>query len=209
LDLSLNNCSFTGNSGYYAGGAIYLDGNGNVSLTAKNCNFNNNICTVGNYCEGGGAVYAYMAALHFEDCAFSDNTANHPYDGERFDGTDSTGGGAIKVYGSVEGQPTVLNMENCVLTGNRASMGGAVCIFNSTVTIDGCIIAENRAEPYVVDARSEWGVSSNMGMGGGVYVNNPIVVRLKTPVFTQTLQRTWAAEFIPSTRRDLKICRNG
>ncbi len=61
LNLSFSNCNFSGNAAAYDGGAIYIEGNGNVTFTARDCVFENNYSGDTQFSVGGGAIYAKSA----------------------------------------------------------------------------------------------------------------------------------------------------
>jgi predicted outer membrane repeat protein len=77
----------------------------------------------------GGAVYAANGAqFTFEDCRFSDNTAQ------------GTSGGAIFAGGNASGA-----IRNCLFAGNRAASGGAVYAEQTILSITNCIFVGNTA----------------------------------------------------------------
>jgi parallel beta-helix repeat protein len=119
----ISNCTLSGNSGYYYGGAVKggtlyastLSGNvaqfggGAHSATLKGCTLTGNAST----CDGGGAHSATLV-----DCTLTGNTATN------------SGGGAL---GSA--------LTNCTLTGNAAMYGGGA----SWCTLNHCTLNANSA----------------------------------------------------------------
>ena len=89
----------------------------------------------------GGAISCKGATLSINNCVISDNRAT------------GNGGGVSSTYYSN------MTLTNCVVTRNNAaggnSVGGAVYSETSTLSLDNCLIGDNRAT----------------GNGGGVYVN--------------------------------------
>ena len=158
----MNNCTLTGNSARYGGGAYggtlnnctltsnsaSLYGGGAYSGTLNNCTLSNNLA----YGNGGGAWNCTLA-----NCTLSGNSAYYN-GGGAYSGTlnncalignwaSNAGGGAY---------PGTLN--NCTLTGNSANYGGGA----SSGTLNNCTLTGNSASLY----------------GGGAYsstLNNCVV----------------------------------
>ncbi len=173
LDVTVKNCTFTGNAACYAGGAVFLDGNqDNVTFRAENCLFENNYATLNEYAQGGGAIYAQYATVELVDCRLTGNEANHDCGFSVRDG-DRTRGGAIQINNGS------LNMTRCVVEQNCSSLGGGLSLTNSPTTLDGCVLTQNRAANAV--ATKQTGPWASVGMGGAMYVETEkaIPVRLK------------------------------
>ncbi|GAB3845524.1 hypothetical protein GCM10028822_04080 [Hymenobacter terrigena] len=124
---TFNGCTFTGNSSPQ-GGALYNDSGSQAAL--NNCTLTGNTAPNGK----GGAMYSYFGATPvLTGCTISNNSAT------------SGQGGAL----CIDGAGSVLN--NCQLTGNSASLGGAVYTFNTlgtsstTITMTGCTLSSNTA----------------------------------------------------------------
>lgn len=187
LNVRLSDCTFTENAALYGGGAVYLDGNGNVTLLAENCAFSKNVSGAGEYSEGGGALRFGDINAVFSGCTFSGNTANRCYIEDRVDDyrnlyvetdgecdipytflteTDRTQGGAIFSMGGE------LTVSDSVFEGNRASLGGAVRLQNTDAQIGGCTFRGNSASPSAMNPWDETGPWSAMGMGGALYINS-------------------------------------
>ncbi len=166
LDISFDGCRIENNSSLYNGGAIYIDADNNVKLSAKNCVFVGNKSGDSENARGGGFINANGAVLEFTDCSFESNTANHLYKGATPPEMDMHGGGALLAEGCE------LTLTNCKLKSNRASMGGALSLTNTRADIDGCLFEENRAHAVAADPSGiiVVGPWSNMGQGGAVYV---------------------------------------
>jgi len=129
--LIMANCSFTGNTSYYAGGAMY--GNGNHHVNLNRCRFTSNTSTK----YGGAIALTNNFFLELAGCNFIGNSA--PLFGGAiciglprmtagntrlidciFAGnTSSTGSG-----GAISGNAELIN--NCAFSGNSAVYGGAV-----------------------------------------------------------------------------------
>lgn len=61
-----------------------------------------------------------------------------------------------------------LTMENCVVSNNRASVGGGLCMTNTPAELDGCLFTGNRAENAVASELT--GPWASVGLGGAMYV---------------------------------------
>ena len=166
LELNLNNCDFSSNAALYGGGAIYIHAlDKNVTLNADGCSFTGNKSGFANNAAGGGAISAQAAIIHLTNCSFTTNEANCFYGGIRAT-ADQIGGGAVSVSNKSE-----LLMRNCRVCGNKASLGGGIAVTVSTASIENCTFAENKAIPEAEDKQSQYGLASNQGLGGGIYLN--------------------------------------
>ena len=162
LDVTLKNCDFLGNASQYSGGAIYLDGNeDNVCFRAEGCRFESNFSGLSDYAGGGGAVYAQYANLELSDCVFDSNQGNRDW-GLYSELGDRTRGGAVHMNNGT------LQMENCVVSYNCASVGGGLCLTNTRAMLDGCLLTGNRAENVVPSQLT--GPWASVGIGGAMYV---------------------------------------
>lgn len=201
LNLSLINCEFAENTAYYAGGAVYLDGE-SITLNAESCDFVNNNSSIGSVMNndgfisfsggGGGAIYAYRSQVSFMNCDITGNTANRVYGDAH---NDRTFGGGIHI------QAGTLDMTNCIISNNTASKGGGLYILMTETMIDGCDISENSASTSVTVREEEYvwnneeeaymgppdkvtigkeltAMRSDVGWGGGAYIEiiNPVSV---------------------------------
>ncbi len=164
LNLDFDSCRIQRNTALYDGGAIYIEGNQNVTLRAKNTVFSENRSTVGPYRRGGGAIFAMGAALEFTDCALEKNIADYVFPDTQLPEKDSLKGGALLLESSK------LTMTNCILQENAASVGGAVSLTNVKAELDGCRLTSNRAEHWATNPYNSQGPKSNMGQGGALYV---------------------------------------
>jgi predicted outer membrane repeat protein len=120
-DPTLIDCRFESNTATWDGGAIYVGGTANPTLTR--CVFS------GNTARNGGAIANEAdGSLTAVSCVFAGNQ------------TSAGGGGAVLVSASDA------TLVNCELSGNRAGNGGAMVITNaSTATISSCTLADNTA----------------------------------------------------------------
>ncbi len=182
LNIELEGCNFENNAALNGGGAIYIESNDkNVTLSVKNCRFNENRSGFAQSSVGGGAVRLYGCSSEFENCEFTGNTANHFYGGDRFFDygfipelgesfiayEDYIKGGAILVSGGT------ISMRACEILGNAASVGGGLALEICEADIEDCVISDNKAVS-VLDSdhkNSTYGVGSNNGIGGALYVD--------------------------------------
>lgn len=170
VNITLKGCRFTNNYALYEGGAIFLQGHEkNVTLTAEDCTFENNHCSTCLYYQGvatgeGGAIYAEDAKIDLNNCKIIKNSANHLYTDNLCDYDYSKGGGAF--FRSCE-----LNIVNSLIADNAASNGGGLALVLTRTDMDGCIVADNRAEPKATNPHQIKGPQNNMGKGGGLYID--------------------------------------
>ncbi|MBQ6513035.1 right-handed parallel beta-helix repeat-containing protein, partial [Methanobrevibacter sp.] len=172
----LNNITFTNANASGEGGAVYFDGNGNVT----NCHFTDNSA------ENGGALYI-MVDGKVENCSFTNNSAYNA-GAIHFMGTGnvakcnfidnkatSGGAGAIDIYSG--------SIENCNFANNTAtSDGGAVCFYLEG-NVTNCTFTDNKGE-YGGALYFSWDgtvtscdftnnqVTGDYVCGGAVYFNN-------------------------------------
>jgi len=156
---SFTDCSFTNNSANISAGAVYC----HVGCRAifSRCDFSNNSALlfidgqgVTHRANGGGIYYSRTNVIEVDDCNFTGNTAGSG--AAVFADTSCTGifknitfnansadndGGAIYIIDS-----NVININDCVITGNTALRGGGIFALESPkVRIAGCEINANRA----------------------------------------------------------------
>lgn len=163
LNLSFEGCNISGNAAAYDGGAIFIEGNDNVSLTAANCIFKDNYSGEGDFRIGGGAVYASGATLTLDGCRFENNSANYLFPDMELPDEDTHRGGALFILDSR------LTLTNSIIAGNSASMGGGISLTNTDGTIDGCVFCHNRAEEHSTNWMGDVGPWNNMAQGGAIY----------------------------------------
>ena len=162
LNLSFSNCNFNGNAAAYDGGAIYIEGNGNVTFTARDCVFENNFSGDTQFSVGGGAIYAKGAKLVMERCRFENNTANHLFPDSELPDSDITQGGAMFLY------DTEFTLSDSMIVGNTASMGGGIGFRSADGVADGCVFTGNRAEEHSTNWTGDTGPWNNMAQGGAI-----------------------------------------
>lgn len=173
LELNMKGCSFSSNASLYGGGAVYVEAiDKNVTLNVTDCSFNDNKSGFVQNAVGGGAVYVKNTVATFEGCVFEDNDANYYYGGERF-WSDQLSGGAI---GCDDGSK--LTVRNCQIIGNKAGVGGGIGVSISSADIEDCYITENKAIPETEDKQSAFGLASNQGLGGAIYLNGATSVTI-------------------------------
>lgn len=164
LDIKLDDCQFKGNGAMYGGGAIYLEGNSNISLNAVNSVFEGNCCGCNDFTEGGGACCLNNVYSQFLKCEFSSNQGNHDYGDNRPD-IDRSQGGALHVSHGT------FCLIDSLFKNNQASLGGALYLFNAQSEIDGCTFYGNRAHPQAINPEQESGPWSSMGLAGAIYTD--------------------------------------
>ena len=163
LNLSFSNCNFSGNAAAYDGGAIYIEGNGNVAFTARDCAFENNYSGDTQFSVGGGAIYAKGTKLVMERCRFENNTANHLFPDLELPDSDTTQGGSMFL------RDVDLQLINSTIVNNSSSMGGGIGLVNVNGVIDGCVFTGNRAEEHSTNWTGDTGPWNNMAQGGALY----------------------------------------
>ncbi len=181
LNITLDGCSFERNSALNAGGAIYLRGKDNVTLSAVHCRFSDNRSGFDQQSVGGGAVALYDCDSEFKNCVFTENVGNHFYGGDRFFdfGYVPEMGGNFILYddtlsgGAVFAQGGDLSMQSCTLRDNAASYGGAIALTTMTADIEDCVIVNNKAVSVLDDEHKNkyLGVGSCNGIGGAIYID--------------------------------------
>ena len=162
LSLSFYDCIFSSNAAAYDGGAIYIEGNGNVTFTASDCVFENNYSGDTPFSVGGGAIYAKDAKLSMERCRFEHNTANHLFPDSELPDSDITQGGAMFLYN------TEFALSESVIAGNTASMGGGIGFRSADGVADGCVFTGNRAVEHSTNWTGDTGPWNNMAQGGAI-----------------------------------------
>ncbi len=122
LVLTVENCTFTGNTATGNGGAInLLDKN---KLTVTGSNFEGNTVTGAAANKGGGALYVANTSASFSGTTFKNNSAA---------GTDTSAGGAIVFYALGAGANNC-SVTDCIFEGNSAPNGGAIALSDSGKT---------------------------------------------------------------------------
>ena len=126
-DVSIVDCTFSGNSAYTNGGALYCDSDANI----VNCSFSGN--EAGN---NGGAVEAYLdtgdpatkkvLTLNFKDCSFAGNEA-------------SVWGGGVYF------KDIIADFNDCYFVQNTAQSGGGLFVSSSDITITGGVVQQNKS----------------------------------------------------------------
>lgn len=220
LELNLYDCNFTNNAAFTCGGAVALWGaqgtGNNVSFFADGCRFEGNFCGGANkktdengdyYIQTsyGGAIYAKHVSVELRNSVLIGNSANHEYANApalsgNYGKTDVSSGGGIYCYFAP------LTMKNCVVTENEASTGGGIKLKLSSAVIDGCVVANNRAQTLAEKPNSEMGLSSAMGIGGGIYINydnSVYAIRFtNTSIYGNYAQNALGAIGVPNNPRE-------
>lgn len=163
LNLVFDHCTVACNAAFYDGGAVFINGCGNVSLTAADCVFENNYSGEGDFRIGGGAVYASGAKIVMERCRIENNSANHLFPDTELPDEDRHEGGGLCLRDSQ------LTLTDSCVAGNTASMGGGIAVTNTDAAIDGCVFTGNRAEEHSTNWTGDVGPWNNMAQGGAIY----------------------------------------
>ena len=175
-NVTLTNCTVSGNSAKYGGGVLTF---GTAILT--NCIVSNNSASFGgglnnhgtatlNSCmvsdntasSAGGGLQALGGTITLTDCTVSGNTA-----GNNGGGLYSSNGGKATLtdcivsdnsasFGGGLNNHGAATLNSCTISNNTASSGGGIQTFGGTTTLTNCTISGNSA-------------GSN---GGGLYSNN-------------------------------------
>ncbi|PSK91592.1 right-handed parallel beta-helix repeat-containing protein [Taibaiella chishuiensis] len=139
--MAFRNCSFSGNTAWDYGGAMYSTGS---APGITNCTFSGN--SVANH---GGAMYNTGSAPTLINCTFSGNTAGN--------------GGAMYNTSSA------LTMTSCTFSGNNAGSGGGMSNYTTNATIANTIIYGNSSGIYnynstpVISYSLVQGINTGMG----------------------------------------------
>jgi len=121
--LTLERCTFTGNTGNAGGGAISNNG----TLSATHCTFAGNHVLSGSSESGGGGALANSGTATLTHCTLADNSST-PY-----------GGGAVSAFG------VSLTLSNTIVAGNNASSGPDIFHGAGTITTTGVNLLSNLA----------------------------------------------------------------
>ncbi len=181
-DITLNNCTFSGNYASSWGGAVRIR-EGNPTCTFNSCTFDGNSAT-----NDSGCVFADAGTTTFNDCSFTGNhgggvggaltlqgTSTVNINGGSFKGNYAgTEGGAIRITSDT---PT-LNIENCTFGGSQAGEpnysgrdGGAISLKMGATTITNCNFIGNHAY-YDTCERKDTDVAfddvKDVGYGGAI-----------------------------------------
>lgn len=142
--------------------------NSAIQFTVKNLTIANGFTN-----NEGGGIFNGRGILTVSNCKFNNNISNQP--GEH-------GGGAILSY------PTgKVIVDRSTFTGNKASLGGAIRILNSDLTVTNSTFIGNSA------------VDRNIGNGGAIYIdgangdNGKIILRNST--FTNNSATSYGGAF--------------
>jgi predicted outer membrane repeat protein len=179
VDLTLERCSFSGNSAGYGGGAVALDGAG---LEASDTQFVENTAGSGgalgcgdslevtvlrdvrftdNTARSGGAIACGGQSLTLDGVELQDNTASH------------TGGGLVSAASTTR-------IMDSRLVGNTAQDGGGAALYSTAATIQDTVLignlATNNGGALAVQSISELTLEratvddNEAAQGGGVWV---------------------------------------
>lgn len=143
LNLTFDSCKMDNNFAFYGGGAMQIAGNNNVTVNFNNCELTNNKSSCYNGL-GGGFIYASGATINMTNCTLARNQGNYCFDGMEGwltdQSQDNSRGGALNLNNCA------LNMTDCLVQDNVATVGGAFSLTKTMAQLDGCTIVANRAE---------------------------------------------------------------
>ncbi|OYV96589.1 MAG: hypothetical protein B7Z73_00450, partial [Planctomycetia bacterium 21-64-5] len=145
--LALTDCTLSGNTGAYAGGALENTGG---TLTVTGCTFSGNSATY-----SGGAIENNTGVLTITGCTITGN-ASGPYGGgiSNDAGTLNVSGSTIDDNSAPDGydgggiyNDAVATVTGCTLSGNTASHGGAIANDSGgrSLTLVDCTFSDNVA----------------------------------------------------------------
>ena len=157
---TLTNCVFEGNSASGRGGAMYNTGTNPPGLTRPKitgCTFIGNLA-ISPIGEGGAIYSSVNASPDLTDCRFIGNRAtvaggamatyapgsDPPFlmTNCTFIGNACAGGRGGAMHCAITG---VFQLDNCLLSGNSAALGGAMSIFNTNAILTNCSFSGNEA----------------------------------------------------------------
>ncbi|TVR86203.1 MAG: HYR domain-containing protein, partial [Saprospirales bacterium] len=140
----IRNCTIQNNLAFEGGGGVYIE---SASPVFINTTFFGNSTSEGFY---GGAVYAYFANPHFEECHFEQNFAffgagiysegsniSIKNTGFTQEFASISGGGILAEFGSQ------ITIENATFSENEAGTGGAIAVEGSELIISGSNFTDN------------------------------------------------------------------
>jgi predicted outer membrane repeat protein len=138
-NLTVNNCSFSGNAALN-GGAI-ADAGGN--LTVNNCAFSTNTAnSINSYTGLGGAIAAFPENNAPQGVASPTVSVNN----STFSGNTATDGGAIYDSGeTINAKYPQMAISGCSFSGNSATNGGAVYLTSNDAPISNSRFVNNTA----------------------------------------------------------------
>ena len=135
----LDRISIYANVGSAGQGAVYISGN-STSVTVKNSGSPCNRILSANY---GGAFLIQGSTVVFDNCSINDNVVT------------AFNGGGIRI----DGVTANVTINNTTFDDNSSQAGGAICITNGTLNINGCCFNNNFAQD-----------SSSIDGGGAIFI---------------------------------------
>jgi hypothetical protein len=137
-NLTLTDCTVSGNAAGNSGGGVYTNGGGTTTLT-------NGTVSDNSASYGGGVSSNYGRTLTLTDCTVIGNSASGgPYSNGA--GVDVSRGGTA-------------TLTDCTITGNSAGSAAGMMNFYSTATLTNCTITGNSAD----GGGSHWSFAGNAG----------------------------------------------
>ena len=151
-------CTFSGNESYFEGGGMFNDQCG--SLTVTGCTFS------GNRANQGGGMYSNTCSSFITNCTFSGNSAHND------NNTGSNYGGGLSI---VNGTSSVTN---CTFWNNSATNNGNAILTNqAVVTLTSCLLWDPFGDTHR-EIQNLWGGETNFTYclvrgwdGGGTNIN--------------------------------------
>lgn len=150
-NLTLTYCNFENNINTSTdGGAIFVDTAAEVTLSASNCNFTNNMVTGSNMAGGAVAINATNSTSSFDTCNFSSNIVKQQ------------GGGAIYISGNNATSTNALwhTFDNCTFNGNQShynsyNYGGAIYLQKGAIHLNSITMQENKYDQNGTSPQSD------------------------------------------------------
>ena len=174
-NLTLTYCNFENNINTYTdGGAIFVETNAEVTLTASNCNFTNNKVTGAIKAGGAVAISGTSSSSSFTNCNFNSNVA------DAADPNEESYGGAIYVNGNGSSSSGKWHeFTNCEFRDNRctssSNYGGAMYFMRGSVSLNNVTMENNTWETETAKTDSDIladNAAINLKLDGSIQINS-------------------------------------
>ncbi len=172
-NLTVTYCNFENNTNKATdGGAIYVNTDSEVTLTASNCNFTNNKVTGAIKAGGAVAIDGNLSSSSFIDCKFESNMTSN------LNGSD-TYGGAIYLDGDITTNGKWYGFTNCIFTNNSCvaskNYGGAIYLSRGSLSLNNVTMTGNTWDTGTSNKPSDIlaeTTSSNLKLDGSIQINS-------------------------------------
>ena len=172
-NLTVTYCNFENNTNKATdGGAIYVNTDSEVTLTASNCNFTNNKVTGAIKAGGAVAIDGNLSSSSFIDCKFESNMTSN------LNGSD-TYGGAIYLDGDITTNGKWYEFTNCIFTNNSCvaskNYGGAIYFSRGSLSLNNVTMTGNTWDTGTSNKPSDIlaeTTSSNLKLDGSIQINS-------------------------------------